>query len=131
MPPFRHAYLIDALPDDWWDEAGMTGFVPNGLTFRIGPCEPRLDLERRPVLILPINDVEPLEGRRLTYGMFRDKESVLKILRGFRNGDAIPPIQVVKLPDGAPFSHRIYNGAHRFYCSVAAGFTHVPAIDAA
>ena len=28
-----------------------------------------------------------------------------------------------------PYSYSLYAGAHRFYLSIAAGFTHVPAID--
>ncbi len=38
---------------------------------------------------------------------------------------------VVRLPDGSASSHRLYHGAHRFYCSVAAGYSHVPAIEVA
>jgi hypothetical protein len=51
---------------------------------------------------------------------------VLKILRGFVNDDPIPPVWVVRDQAG---TYALRNGAHRFYCSIAAGFTQIPAIE--
>lgn len=53
---------------------------------------------------------------------------VLRILRGFVAGDEIPPIAVSKQPGGA-YRYELSHGVHRLYCSLAAGFTHVPATD--
>jgi hypothetical protein len=56
------------------------------------------------------------------------RERVSSILRGFRRGEAFPAVEVVegKRKYGHPF--KLTYGAHRFYCSLAAGFTHIPAV---
>jgi hypothetical protein len=67
-------------------------------------------------------------------GIFNDNdeatamERVVSILRGFRSGAAIPPVEVVRQPTRADFRYKLVAGAHRFYCSLAAGFYHVPAL---
>ena len=89
------------------------------------------------VLLIPVDRVEPLYDCKRSHGVFNDngvetaQERVLSLLNGFRRGDRIPPLQVVRLPEGFECSHRLYHGAHRFYCSVAAGYSHVPAIEVA
>jgi len=47
---------------------------------------------------------------------------------GFRTGEAFPPIEVTEIPTGSDHKYRPTHGAHRFYCSVAVGFTEVPAV---
>ncbi len=56
------------------------------------------------------------------------KDRVISILTGFRTGSAIPPVEVVLEPEGSNFRYKLVHGAHRFYCSLAAGYSHVPAI---
>lgn len=115
----------------------MIGFAPATESYRAGPPEQGLSLEGLPLVTIPIASVEPVR-RRLKYGVFNDdayhgisaEARVKQILVGFRHDDALPPVQVVRLPDSSSGStHRLHNGAHRFYCAVAAGFTHVPAIE--
>ncbi len=67
--------------------------------------------------------------------MFNDSEElgtarqrVVQILRGFSTGAQIPPVEIDRLEHQAEPPYRLRNGAHRFYCSMAAGFTHVPAV---
>jgi hypothetical protein len=51
-----------------------------------------------------------------------------RVSAGFLRGEAIPPVEVV---DGKPgYGHRfkLTHGVHRFYCSLAAKFTHVPIV---
>jgi hypothetical protein len=57
------------------------------------------------------------------------RERVVSLLRGFREDAAIPPVHVVRLGPGSPYRFKLNAGAHRFYCSVAAGFKSVSAID--
>jgi hypothetical protein len=42
---------------------------------------------------------------------------------------AIPPIELVGTPAGSLFRYKLTAGTHRLYCSLAAGFTHVPAVE--
>jgi hypothetical protein len=57
------------------------------------------------------------------------RERVLRLLRRFRAGDSIPPVEVVVCPPGYAYPYKLTHGAHRLYCSLAAGFTHIPAVN--
>jgi G:T-mismatch repair DNA endonuclease (very short patch repair protein) len=52
----------------------------------------------------------------------------LNTLQALAN-DAIPPVEIVEMPVGGPHHHKLTAGVHRLYCSLAAGFTHVPTIE--
>ena len=109
----------------------MTGFHSQDRSFRPG-ASPWPDL---PVFEVAIADVQPLV-RQGTHGVFNDNpdtgtahDRVVRILRGFRDGAAIPPVEVARLPAGPPVKFKLIHGAHRFYCAVAAGFSLVPAVE--
>ena len=126
----RHYDLEVALPDSWWIEAEMVGFVPKSRAFR-----PNLRAAQGlAVFEAKIDAVAPLK-RAPGVGVFNDneeataKERVVRILRGFREEAELPPIHLVKLGHETKFRYKIGNGSHRFYCSLAVGFTHVPAFE--
>ena len=111
----------------------MDTFSPGRDSYRAGPPEDESDSERRTVIV-ELRTVEPLV-RRLSHGVFNDnagpgsaRRRVIDILSGFRADAPLPPIQLDRLPPGSPYQFRIYNGAHRFYCSMAVGFTRIPAV---
>jgi hypothetical protein len=116
--------------DAWWAEAGMQGFVPGSRSYRADP------LAFPSVYEVRIDEVEPVP-RQLSHGVFNNddetglgaKDCVVKILRGFQADAAIPPVEILRLPSDARHAYRLKHGAHRFYLSIAAGFTHVPAVD--
>jgi hypothetical protein len=129
---FMHLDLSIILEDDWWAEAEMAGFSPASTAYR---TDPGLSKRGEPILEVRIADVGSVGPVRCSIGIFRDsedgvpaRERVLKILRGFRLGDAIPPIEVVECRPGSQHRYKLTAGVHRFYCSLAAGFTHVPTI---
>lgn len=126
---FHHGHVEGELLDEWWAEAGMCGFVATRAAFRAKPHR------ALPTLEVPIADVEPVE-RQLSHGVFNDsdefgtaRERVVFILSGFRDDVAIPPVELVRATSGGAHRYRVHDGAHRFYCSIAAGFRSVPAID--
>lgn len=127
---FHHGSREYHIDDEWWREAGMHGFVPSGFSYVFG-----VGLFRgRVVESVAIQDVEPLV-RNLTHGVFNDstefgkaRDRVVRILSGFKSGDAIPPVELVALPADEPHRYRLRHGAHRFYSACAAGFSHVPAV---
>lgn len=127
-----HHDLSIVLEDEWWAEAEMAGFSPASNAYR---TDLSLSKGGEPILEVRIADVGPVGPVRCSIGIFRDsedgipaRERVLKILRGFRLGDAIPPVQVVECGPGSQHRYKLTAGIHRFYCSLAAGFTHVPTI---
>jgi hypothetical protein len=128
----EHYGVSDELPDDWWAEAEMIDFLPIHRTYRVSPDDAQ-DPTFCEVCIL---DIAPLGPMRQNIGIFRDdicngipaRERVLKILRGFKNGDAIGAVPVLPTDFGSPYKFRLTDGTHRLYCSLAAGFTHIPTI---
>jgi len=83
----------------------------------------------------PLEDVGPV-SRNSGVGIFNDseeegsaRERVVRILRGFRFDNAIPPVEIIEGQTGYPYRYKLVHGAHRFYCSLAAGFKCVPCIE--
>ncbi len=127
---FTHHGLQIEIPDDWWTEAGMRGFVPVFTAYRVNHSL------FKNVREVPIKDVGPVVSRNSGVGIFNDseeegsaRERVLRILRGFRFDNAIPPVEIVAGQAGYLYRYKLVHGAHRFYCSLAAGFSCVPSIE--
>jgi hypothetical protein len=129
---FLHHDFAFELPEEWWQEAGMVGAVVRGKSY-----QPDLSVfPKRSVYFVPLGRVRPVR-RQFSHGVFNNdletgltaKERVIAILRGFLAGNAIPPVEVVELPPSHDFGYELTHGAHRFYCSLTAGFTEVPAVD--
>ena len=123
----HHGLQIE-MPDDWWTEAGMEGFAPTFTAYRVNQ---RLFLNAREVSIKEIGPVVRGPG----VGIFNDseeegsaRERIVRILRGFRFDNAIPPVEIVEGQLGFAYRYKLVHGAHRFYCSLAAGFKNVPTI---
>jgi hypothetical protein len=130
MQLLHHGIPYD-LPDDWWIEAGMPEFVRRDDCYKSGES-PWSGLT---IAKVPVAEVEPLQ-RHGTHGVFNDNpdsgsahDCVANILRGLRADSAIPPIEVVRLPAGSKHTFRLFHGAHRFYCAIAASFSYVPAVE--
>ncbi len=126
---FTHHGLQIEIPDEWWTEAGMRLFVPTFTAYRVN------HRQFQNVREVPIKDVGPV-SRNSGVGIFNDseeegsaRERVVRILRGFRFDNAIPPVEIVEGQAGYPYRYKLVHGAHRFYCSLAAGFTSVPFIE--
>lgn len=116
------------LLDEWWAEARMQGFRPQRSSYRAQEA-------LLPVQEVPIAEVEPLL-RQLSHGVFNDnlefgtaRERVVSILAAFRDDVPLPPIDVVRSMPGSSYRFKLWHGAHRFYCAVAAGLRAVPATD--
>jgi len=122
----HHGLQVELL-DEWWVEAEMTGFVPRAATYRV---DHNLFENVREVRI---EEVGP-GHRNPGVGIFNDseeegtaRERVVRILRGFRLDNAIPPVKIVE--GQYPYRYKLVHGAHRFYGSLFAGFTSVPTIE--
>jgi len=125
---FAHNGLQIELNDDWWAEAGMDNFVPTSCSYRVAQTNQQV----HEVLI---DEVGPVQ-RGAGVGIFNDsieegsaRDRVIRILRGFRLGEPIPPVEIVAQRAECPHRYKLVHGAHRFYCSLAAGFTHVPTVS--
>jgi hypothetical protein len=102
----------------------MTGFTPVGAAYRSKPD----------ATLVPLHNLEP--PFRLTEvpldfrGFCRNR--MTDILIGFAARAEIAPVVVVNYPpvDMRPalFQYRIWDGFHRYYASVAAGFGYLPVV---
>lgn len=111
------------IPDEWWVEAGMTGFVPFGHTYR----------STATAVAVPLREIEPpfrVPERGLDSNGL-DRSRLISVLKGFAAATEIAPVTLVMLPSSdfppAPFRYRVRDGFHRFYTSAAAGFACLPA----
>ncbi len=127
---FYHHDLKVELDDGWWAEAQMADFVPSGTAYRVDLAAAK----GQKVFEARIDEISPAR-RKPGVGIFNNneeitaRERVLRILNGFRAGAAIPPIELVDMSAGSPFRYKLTAGTHRLYCSLAAGFTHIPAME--
>ena len=98
----------------------MAEFEPRTLHYRTD--DPK-------ALSVSVGEVEPVSPERRQLGVFIEgEEKVLKIFSGFVENSAILPVEIKRQSQGSIYPYALYDGAHRFYCSVAAGFGHVPAV---
>jgi len=112
------------IPDDWWTEAGMSGFVAPGRAYRsTGTAVP-----------VSLREIEPpfrLPECMIDWNGF-NRPRLISILKGFVAATEIAPVPLIRLASTdfppAPFDYRVRNGFHRFYASVAAGFECLSAV---
>ena len=118
--PSGRCFTFD-VPDDWWSSSGMADFRPSSCCYPWRPIRPGFAIE-----ILPLTSIR--RGARNRVGGDFDRERMLAVLRGIASCEELPPVEVVALQDDGPFTHRLYDGFHRFSASIAAGFDAIPAI---
>jgi hypothetical protein len=111
-----------SLPTEWWNEAGMDRFE----------CRQDLSYSATPQLtskLCPLTAIEPPNmGQRLRrgYGGF-ERDRMVSVLRDIALRREIWPVEITEDAIG-DYRYRVHRGAHRFHASVAAGFSHIPAI---
>jgi hypothetical protein len=116
----HHGRVVE-LDDAWWSEAEMGDFVPSRPHYRF-------DESNRSVFIVPLLDVSPVGRDHLAHGLFRSRKAVVDILKAFRTDAPLPPVEMVSRTSG-PYPYTVTEGVHRIYCSIFAGFTHIPAVN--
>ena len=108
------------IPDEWWTCADMDKFTRK-TNFYIYPSDwvgVQIALLSEIVPPTRTGDVPLLKKYRL-----------VPILCAFQSPDesALPPIEVQSC-ESHPFRFKVHNGCHRYYASIAAGFSHIPVV---
>jgi hypothetical protein len=108
------------IPDEWWTFAEMNAFSTDGGGYYPYPFQCAKSVE-----IVELVDVEP-PSRNDGVPPFK-KCKLVPVLLAFTSPEcALPPVEVEALSsDGRP-RYRVVNGYHRYYASVAAGYTKLP-----
>src|SRR5208283_290211 len=102
------------IPDAWLRAARVESFKPTARAFAASP-DPEF-----PTQLLRLADVAP--PWRAPGVPWFDEPRMVRILRGFRDGDLLPPIRVDEPPVATLFRFHVREGFHRYYASAAVGF---------
>lgn len=97
--------------------------------FEAGSDTAYISAQESDVSQIPLEHIQPqkMDGRQhLSHGGF-DRMRMIDILVGIASRSPLPPVPIVERPEGA-YRYRLCNGTHRFYASVAAGFSHLPTV---
>ncbi len=110
-----------SLPAEWWIESGMTVFRCEACAYR-----PVASPETFEVSLADIRPLNMDRRKHLSYGGF-DRQRMLEVLTDVAQNSALYPIVIRKRED-PPYRFEIRDGTHRFYASVAAGFSQIPCV---
>jgi|tagenome__1003787_1003787.scaffolds.fasta_scaffold20963876_4 hypothetical protein len=111
------------IPDQWWSFAEMSSFSPTGGGFF--PYQP--DTNGRDIVVVPLTDIKP-PLRAANVPSFK-KYKLVPILFAFLSPEcALPPVEVNSVNPATKYRFQVYNGYHRYYASLAAGFTKLPVV---
>ena len=107
------------IPDDWWRFCEMTTFRPVSKFYPYARnCSE--------AIAVPITEIEP-PVRDVGIPPFRKYKLVPVLLAFWSPECALPPVPVEQADNGS-YRYRPINGYHRFYASVAAGYSMLPVI---
>lgn len=106
-----------AVPDEWWDFCEMRDFRPPSTCYLYEANTPQ-------TLVVSVNEVEP-PRRDVGLPPFR-KCKLAPILLAFGSPRCPLPPLLVELINSGSYRYRVLNGYHRFYASVAAGYSKLP-----
>lgn len=112
------------IPDDWLIELGIKNFAPSAEAYNSTPEAVLVSLAE---VIPPMRKPSfPKDWRGFERGR------LLAHLQRIVAGQHIDPVPLVQLPDPdhllpVPYRYFVRDGFHRFYASIIAGFTFLPA----
>jgi hypothetical protein len=108
------------IPDEWWLFTEMNAFTPSGVFYQPSPKYPDFDL-------VPITDIEP-PTRDLGYQLFKKYKMVPVLLAFLSQERPLPPVDVVSIEPTGRYRLKVVNGCHRYYASIAVGYTKLPVV---
>ncbi len=115
-PGSDHTFEI---PDDWWQFTDMGLFRPNSSGFY------PYNTTTEPVDLVAIEAVEP-PSRKAGIEEFK-KYKLVPVLLAFQSPEcALPPVLVKRISSPSKYQYYVHNGFHRFFASVAAGYSKLP-----
>jgi ParB-like chromosome segregation protein Spo0J len=108
------------IPDEWWVFCGMPDWNPASEYFPYRSSEASVE-------IVELADIVPPARSERTPN-FR-KYKMVPILLAFQSPECfLPPIKIREILDAGGARFEVANGFHRYYASIAAGYSHIPAI---
>jgi len=106
------------IPDHWWEFAELPTFERASDSY--------LPKHGDGVDIVPLVDIRPFR-RDVATGGFR-KYKIMPILFGLKSAEpTLPPVHLFRSDASDEYPFQLQNGFHRFYASIAVGYSSVPA----
>lgn len=126
----KHHHLVFELNDDWLIECDMDSFDSSSQYYL-----PKNLNDGREIKIVNIADIAPCVQRAALKGVFCDKDPqntakdrVVSLLNGFREGNAIEPVEINVFLGEGNYQYQMHHGSHRLHCSIAVGFSQIPTV---
>jgi hypothetical protein len=108
------------VPDDWWQFCDMEAFRP-ATTFYL------YSQRDGGVQTVPIAEVRPPERSAGVVGFHKNR--LAPILLAFPSDRcSVPAVPVREFADGGRYRYEVLDGYHRYYASIAAGYTRLPVL---
>lgn len=109
------------IPDEWWSFAEMHTFSDHGGDYYT------YSHAHKKVQVVLISSVEP-PTRSNGVPSFK-KYKLVPVLLAFLSPEGeLPPIEVQRISSPSQYEFRVLNGYHRFYSSIAVGYSRLPII---
>lgn len=115
------------IPDEWLGDISFPVSLPASGSFRSFPT----------AKIILLAEIEPPLRYRThpkDWNGF-EKARLVSLLKAMATGVELPPVPIAELPvfdfPQSPYRFRVRDGYHRFYASLAAGFSSLPVSDEA
>ncbi|MBI1329438.1 MAG: hypothetical protein GC166_05990 [Alphaproteobacteria bacterium] len=84
-----------------------------------------------PLQIVSVSEIVPFrrsESAELDFGGF-DRKRMMSLLSGIASDSVIKPVKLKSYTaDNSVYRYQLYDGAHRYHASIAAGFKLIPGI---
>ena len=107
------------IPDEWWEFCEM-----NTEYTRVGEFYPYPQCFENNTEVIDIQDIQPIVRAVGTNG-FR-KYKMVPVLMAFRDPEGLlPPIEVGALKNDPKYRYKLENGFHRYYASLAVGYSRI------
>ena len=128
---FTKGEIVFELEDTWIEEAGLIPLTPKRKHYK------SIQDPLSKVFIIPIDSVRPpkraegvpmFNATEVDGKVMSARERTISILTAIAQGTPLPPVKVVALPDSEKYKFKLVDGVHKFLCSVAAGYSHIPAV---
>lgn len=113
-----HEGIEFEIPDSWWVSAEAVGFSPSTVAYVASSCE------EWPTTLVSIMDVEAPRRNVGIVGLNEDR--TVSLLKAFRDSIPLPPLEVYEPSEPKRVRYRVQHGFHRYYASIAAGFSMLP-----
>jgi len=106
------------LEDEWWSFCEMESFNPESPYYPYNSSNPSVE-------IVQIESVKPPTRNPGVHWFYKNR--MVAVLMAFTSPEcALPAVPVKRIRPGGDYSFELTDGFHRYYASVAVGYTHLP-----